>query len=174
MKNLFLFQFAMVLLILMAHSNLQAQEMELPYKEIPAYPSNYSSGNVVSRMIDGLGYRYYWATEGLTEKDLTYKPSEDGRTILETLEHIHVMSNNILLAPDAKPYERPKNPPKYSYEELRALTLQNLKAATLKILGKSSQEMEHFKVIFKLGCSVSLFKYYFKMFHFLRAFTQDS
>tara|TARA_R110000744_G_scaffold91018_7_gene176686 strand:+ start:547 stop:1149 length:603 start_codon:yes stop_codon:yes gene_type:complete len=152
--------FLFIFFILMIHHQIQAQEMELPYKEIPAYPSDYSSGNLVSRMIDGLGYRFYWATEGLTEKDLAYKPSEDGRTILQTLEHIHVMSNNILLAPDAKPYERPKNPPKYSYEELRALTLQNLKAATLKILGKSSQEMEDFKVVFKQGDRTSEFPYW--------------
>ena len=81
--------FLFIFFILIMHHQIQAQEMDLPYKEIPAYPTDYSSGNLVSRMIDGLGYRYYWATEGLTEKDLTYKPSEDGRTILETLEHIH-------------------------------------------------------------------------------------
>nr|WP_292964635.1 MULTISPECIES: DinB family protein [unclassified Allomuricauda] len=123
--------------------------MELPYKEIPSYPVDYSAGNVVSRMIDGLGYRYYWATEGLTEKDLAYKPSKDGRTILETLEHIHTLSNNILLAPDTKAFEKPRNPPKYTYGELRAFTLKNLNAASNKVLGKSSKELENFKVIFK-------------------------
>ncbi len=153
-------QFAAFLVILMMNYNLQAQEMKLPYKEIPAYPPDYASGNVVSRMIDGLGYRYYWATEGLTQKNLDYKPSEDGRTVMETLEHIYTMSNNILLAPDAKPYERPKNSPKYSYEELRALTLQNLNAASNKVLGKSPKEMEHFKVIFKQGDRTSEFPYW--------------
>ena len=39
-------------------------------------------------MVDGLGFRYFWATEGLTEKDLAYRPSEGARTTMETLEHI--------------------------------------------------------------------------------------
>jgi len=111
-------------------------------------------------MIDGLGFRYYWATEGLTEKDLAFRPSEDGRSVFETMEHIYVMSNNILLAPDAKPYERPTNPQKFSYEELRLLTLNNLKAASEKVLGKTSEEMEHFKVIFKQGERTSEFPYW--------------
>ncbi|WP_318310755.1 DinB family protein [Flagellimonas crocea] len=160
MKNNFLFQFTALLFILTAHSNLKAQEMDLPYKEIPEYPSDYGSGNLVSRMIDGLGFRYYWATEGLTEKDLAFKPSEDGRSLLETMEHIYVMSNNISLAPDAKPYERPENPPKYSYQELRSLTLKNLRAASSKVLGTSSEEMENFKVIFKQGDKTSEFPYW--------------
>lgn len=52
---------------------------ELPYKQIPEYPEQYTSGNVIARFIDGLGYRYYWATEGLREQDLAYKPSEKGK-----------------------------------------------------------------------------------------------
>ena len=47
----------------------QAQNMELNFKEIPAYPASYSAGNVVVRIIDGLGYRYYWATDGLRSED---------------------------------------------------------------------------------------------------------
>ncbi|MBO0341896.1 DinB family protein [Flagellimonas profundi] len=157
MKKLCFFS---VIFILMTNHQIQAQEMELPYKEIPDYPSDYSSGNLISRMIDGLGYRYYWATEGLTEKDLAYRPSESGRSTLETLEHIYSMSNNILLAPDAKPYIRPENPTPYSFEELRAKTLENLKAASSKVLGKSPEEVESFKVVFKQGDQTSEFPYW--------------
>ena len=152
--------FVLLFVILAFHIQTTAQEMELPYKEIPDYPSTYTSGNIVSRMIDGLGYRYYWATEGLTEKDLTSRPSEDGRSVFETMEHIYVMSNNILLAPDAEPYERPVDPQKFSYEELRSLTLNNLKTASEKVLGKTSDEMEDFKVIFKQGDRTSEFPYW--------------
>ena len=53
---------------------MQSQD-QLPFKSIPEYPDNYKSGNIIQRMIQGLGYRYYWATEGLTDKDLKYRPS---------------------------------------------------------------------------------------------------
>ncbi len=38
------------------------QIQELPFKSIPEASKNYESGNIVVRMIEGLGYRYYWAT----------------------------------------------------------------------------------------------------------------
>ena len=37
---------------------------ELPYYEIPKETNKYTAGSVASRMVDGLGFRYYWATEG--------------------------------------------------------------------------------------------------------------
>lgn len=125
--------------------------MKLPYREIPKYPENYLPGNILARLIDGLGYRFYWATEGLTEDDLAYRPSEKGRSIFETMEHINVMSNNILLAPDAKPYEKPTNPTTYSFEDLRRLTLLNLQSASSKVKNATMEDMENYKVIFKKG-----------------------
>ena len=43
--------------------------MNLPesdeYYRIPGYPDHLSSTAVLARMLDGLGFRFYWATEGL-------------------------------------------------------------------------------------------------------------
>ncbi|RDY59647.1 DinB family protein [Flagellimonas nanhaiensis] len=137
----------------------QMQSQELPYYQIPDYPEDFGPGNVVSRMIDGLGFRYYWATEGLTQKDLEYKPSEDGRTPLETMEHIHSMSKMILNGADATPNIRSK-PPKYSYEELRKMTLENLQAASKKMAGKQSEDLEKSKVVFQNGEEQSAIPYW--------------
>ena len=63
-----------------------AQDSDLPYSQIPDYPDSYASGNVLSRLVDGLGFRYYWATEGLTQKDLDFKPSEGARSTYETMQ----------------------------------------------------------------------------------------
>lgn len=134
--------------------------MQLPYKQIPESPEDYTPGNIVARIIDGLGYRFYWATEGLTDEDLAYKPSKDGRSVLETIEHIHTMSNNILLAPDAQPYVIGEELPDRTFAELRKSTLKNLKAASHKVLGKSAEEMENFKVIFQRGDKQSVFPYW--------------
>jgi hypothetical protein len=141
-------------------STVKAQDMQLPYKEIPSSPEDYSPGNLLSRMIDGLGYRFYWATEGLTEKDLAYKPSENGRSILETMEHIHTMSNNIVLAPDAKPFVIGTETSTYSFEELRKRTLENLLAASEKVRGATAEEIETYKVIFQRGDQKSEFAFW--------------
>ena len=67
------------------------QQEKLPFHEIGNYPEEYSEINLVSRMIEGLGYRYYWATESLNEKDLMYKQSNDSRTTFEIIEHLSLI-----------------------------------------------------------------------------------
>ena len=138
---------------------MNAQE-ELPYYQIPDYPEDYSPGSVAARMIDGLGFRYYWATQGLTQKDLDYKPSKDGRASIETLRHIHGMSKMILNAADATPNIPVENPPQLSFEELRKETLLNIQAASIKMRGKKAQDFETMGVIFQRGDNQSKFPYW--------------
>jgi uncharacterized damage-inducible protein DinB len=160
MKHRFPFQFTSILFILMLQVNLKAQEMELPYKEIPDYPSNYASGNVVSRMIDGLGFRYYWATEGLTEKDLSYQPSEGGRTAMQTLTHIFSLSQSILMTNKGEHIIRADDLPDYSFDELRKMTLSNLKQASDMVLGKDIDALQELIIVFRQGENTSEFPYW--------------
>ena len=67
---------------------MNSQGNKLPFFEIGDYPNEYSEANMVSRMIDGLGYRYHWATESLNENDLNYKPSEDSRSTFELIPKV--------------------------------------------------------------------------------------
>ncbi|HMP31682.1 MAG TPA: hypothetical protein PKD85_18920, partial [Saprospiraceae bacterium] len=60
----------------------------LPYRAIGDYPATFTNENLLARMIDGLGFRFYWATEGLRNEDLKYKNTEDARTSEETIDHI--------------------------------------------------------------------------------------
>jgi len=138
--------------------NMNAQE--LPYKEIPDYPDTYASGNIIARMIDGLGYRYYWATEDLTKKDLAYRPTKESRSFLETLEHIYEMSETILESEKAEPSVRPKNFSKYSFEELREKTLENLEKASAYALDKTVDDVSNFKIIYLRGDKKTEFPYW--------------
>ncbi len=80
----FSFSTLMVLISLnLTFSQNSSDKGSLPYYQIPDYPEAYTPENVAARLIDGLGYRYFWATEGLTEKDLEYRISEDSRTTLD-------------------------------------------------------------------------------------------
>lgn len=140
--------------------NIQAQDMNVPYEEIPEAPSDYTSGNVIGRMIDGLGYRYHWATKNLTPSDLSYSASENGRTILETLQHIYGMSETILESPKGEQSIRPKDFGHYSYEELRRKTLENLLAASKIVKGKTADDISSFRVIFKRAHNETAFPYW--------------
>jgi len=106
-----------------------AQNKEiLPYYEIPEHADSYTAGSVASRILDGLGFRYYWATEGLRVEDLAYKPSESGRTSAETIDHLYGLSNFILNSISTEK-SSDKNET-LTFEEKRKQTLLNIKEAS--------------------------------------------
>ncbi len=141
-------------------SSLQAQESNssrLPYRQIPAYPESYVAGNVLARMIDGLGYRFYWATEELREKDLAYKPSSDARTTLETIAHIHELSLAVANASQNLPNTRSDNATEPTFAELRQQTLENLQKASTFFQDKTAEELSELSVAFQRGDDVREF-----------------
>ncbi|WP_299120704.1 hypothetical protein [uncultured Tenacibaculum sp.] len=115
------------LLFLLITKTMNSQE--LPYYEIPQAPKEYTEGTVASRMIDGLGFRYYWATEGLKEKDLQYKPSKEARNMFDTLDHILVLSIMTLSAVEETEMKFPKEG-SLTFAEMRKLTLENFKKSS--------------------------------------------
>ncbi|OEJ98862.1 hypothetical protein A8C32_06650 [Flavivirga aquatica] len=122
--------------------NLNAQNVtnkELPYYEITECPKTYTAGTVAARMIDGLGFRYFWATEGLRDEDLVYKISESSRTSAETIEHLLGLSKFILGSISKS--ERNNTELELSFKEKRELTLKNFKKAAdiLRFTKKVSQ-----------------------------------
>ena len=115
----------LIVILTIISINVNAQNDNLPFKELGAYSEEFSPNNIVARMIEGLGYRFYWATESLTDKDLKYKPSEDSRSSLQTLEHIYGLSVFILYTFEGKEYDFSQD--EMTFSELRNGTLNNLK-----------------------------------------------
>ena len=128
-----------------------AQQDDLPYYQIPDYPETYSSGNILSRMVDGLGYRYYWASESLTQANLDYKPSDDARSTFETLQHLYGLSETIMNAAQNQPNVRPLDWSEMTYEDLRQATLHQLQKASELYSALSEEELAQAKVIFLNG-----------------------
>lgn len=123
MKNITLLLTLLLPVFAMAQS-----EEKLPYYEIPEYPETYAAGTVAARMVDGLGFRYYWATEGLRPEDLNYKASESGRTCAETIDHLFGLSEFIISTILKR--ERRKLNEDMPFDEKRKLTLFNIKQAS--------------------------------------------
>jgi len=120
------------------------EKSDLPYYEVPVYPDEFTAGTMASRMVDALGFRFYWATEGLTETDLDYKPTADNRSARETIDHILGLSNIIVNSTLKKPNSQEKND--LSFAETRAKILNNLKTAA-DIL-RVSEDISQFRIIF--------------------------
>jgi len=134
---------------MIASTQLYAQKQTLPYLELPAPPENYSAGTVAARMVDGLGFRFYWATEGLRPQDLDFKPGPEARTTRETVVHIYSMSFIIVNATTHTVTTTPDS--NIPFEELRARTLQNLKTASDNLRVSSDADMKKNVALLKRG-----------------------
>lgn len=126
----------------------------LPYFEIGDYPEDFGPGSMLARYVDGLGYRYHWATEGLGENDLAYRPTPEASSSFETLEHVYGLSKTILnLARNTPNTREPKE--EMTFEDLRSATLLNLQLASEYFNGKTAEQMERTKLKFERDGKVS-------------------
>ena len=102
------------------------------YYQLSDYTDAYSAGMVASRMIDGLGFRYYWGSVNLRQEDLDYRPSEGARSLEETIDHIANLSAIIRTTVEEKIFTG-ISITDLSYHEKRKLTLENLKIASVRL-----------------------------------------
>ena len=124
---------------------------EIPYHQIPDYPEKVTAGTTIGRTIDGLGYRYYWATKDLTEKDLAFEPGNEGRPAKDVLAHLHGLSETIFNVAKNEPNIRPSPAVEMTWEEQRIATLNNIKGASDIFKASSDEEIEAMKIIFQRG-----------------------
>lgn len=119
------------------------------YYQIPDTPAVYTAATVAARLVDGLGFRYFWATEALTEKDLGFRPSKDARTTLETLQHIDGLTNILLNAVSKQPTKvSAVANTKLSFAELRMQTLQQIQTAS-ELLKQPDAKLEDLDMVFE-------------------------
>lgn len=128
----------------------QTNNKQLPYYQIPDYPENYTAANVAARMVDGLGFRYYWATEGLRIEDLAFKPSSEARTSEETIDHILGLVEVILNSVKQLPNDGSFTIEGLTFNQKREMTLNKLQQ-TSNILKSSDANLAEYKIVFKRG-----------------------
>lgn len=143
--------------LIMTHA--QDDAHALAFAQIPEAPSTYTAETVMIRSIQGLGFRYYWATDSLRQEDLAYAPSPEARTSRQTLNHILELSNMIRCATEGIPVSKINDIDKLSFEELRSKTLSNLKTA-VDLLASGDVLLKDCSIIFQRGEKTSSFPYW--------------
>ncbi|NNE28015.1 MAG: hypothetical protein HKN16_00155 [Saprospiraceae bacterium] len=152
-RSIFLFSFMLVSSIMIS----QDHSAPIPYHEILEAPEDYGPGNVLARMVDGLGYRYYWASEGLRQEDLDYRPTPEAASAYETVQHIYGLASTVLNVALNKPNVRPLDFSEMDFDDLRRGALENLQKASETFRGKNAEEMSKLEVIFQRGERTSNF-----------------
>lgn len=127
--------------------NTDKKAEDLPYYQIPDYPEAYTAESVAARLIDGLGFRYYWATEGLRDEDLAFRPGEEARTTAETIDHLYGLTRVIVLSVKQEPIIR-GGEDNMTFAEKRKATLMNIKTAS-DLLKSGNVKLEDCQIIFQ-------------------------
>ena len=127
------------------------------FKDISKYPTEINNGNIISRMVNGLGYRYYWATENLKKNDLTYRPSIDAYSTHETMVHIFTLSKTIYNTTLSKINERPDIDVPSDYESIRNGTLVFLEKASKTFSNLYGEQLNQINIKFNRGGNIKSF-----------------
>ena len=138
-----------IIIILFLTMNAMNSQEKLPFYEITEIPNEINSTNLMVRMIEGLGFRYHWATENITEKDLKYRPSKDAMSNYETIEHIYDLSNTIYNSSKSLPNTRSKKKTSMDFISLRKETLNNLKLTREVFTSFNDEDLKNVKIIFQ-------------------------
>ena len=130
-----------------------------PFHIIPDSPDTISCVNIMTRMLQGLGFRYHWATKGLRNNDLDYRPTDSAKNCLETLKHIYILVEIINAATQNKISVRPapiENIPN-EFEILREITLNRIKESCVLFESMTLDELGLLKIKFNRGGAFSEF-----------------
>jgi len=138
----------------------ESQEEALPYHTIPDYPDTYESTQTLARMIDGLGFRFYWATAELKDSSYTYELGNDSRPIGELLDHLQGLSEVILNTVKQVPNIREGDKPTQTHVEKRTAILQNIKIASDLLKVNAEANISEMEVVFQRGEKVSTFDHW--------------
>ena len=148
-----------LLLVTSAYSQ-KVDKSFLHYREMPPAPTSFLPGNVLVRMIDGLGYRFYWATEGLRPEDLRYRPTEEARSSSETMDHILSLSTMIVNAAEGTPNTEATDPLSKLARSKREKVLNNLLKASQLLAEKNEAELAALRITFNREGNMSEVAYW--------------
>jgi hypothetical protein len=93
----------------------------------------------MARMVDGLAFRYYWATEGLSEEEMSFRPGLESMSLCQLLAHVLGLVS--LVDERFGGEKRPEAPPATDVESLRGNTLQRLAALGARLVDMSEEEI---------------------------------
>ncbi len=91
----------LLFLILLNYGSTYSQKNidKLPYRKMPKYSEDINYGFVMSRIIDELGYTYYWASEGLNKEDFVneYGSKNILYALLENIDQVSYIIASLTL-----------------------------------------------------------------------------
>lgn len=121
------------------------------YESVPAYPDTFTAGTALARIVDGLGFRYYWVTHDLSPTDLAYRPTDEARSSMETLSHLHYMVLFMENTVTGNVTTFPEPEGELPFEALRSTTLQRIQNISKQLSNMDAQSISKLEMKIKAG-----------------------
>jgi hypothetical protein len=80
----------------------------IPFRQLDLYPTSVDGPSVIARLLDGLGFRLYWATDGLSAEDYSFAPGIGCQSIGELVRHLWGLINWVHLSVFGQGQGRPE------------------------------------------------------------------
>jgi hypothetical protein len=111
------------------------------FRSLPPGPDNVTGSAVLVRMVEGIGFRFFWATEGLRESDLSFRPTPETMCIADQAGHVLELVAWVAAASGAIP-DAPKAPASTPpFPEVRQRILDVLSLLRARFAGMSDGEI---------------------------------
>ncbi len=114
----------------------------LPYHTIPEPPAKVTAGTILARLVDGLAFRFRWATERLDETELDFRPGTDSMSLHELCTHIWKL---VVTADRHFGGPEPEKPTPETLPDLRHKTLQRLTSLRERLAQMSADEIQAYQ-----------------------------
>ncbi|MHC4779990.1 MAG: hypothetical protein ACYTFG_15570 [Planctomycetota bacterium] len=114
---------------------------EPPFRTIAEPPGEIGSSAVLTRLVDAVGFRFRWATEGLREKDFEFRGCSGAMTVSELMGHVWGLVNWVHLSLTGKGADKPDEP-----REIRQSVLEVTVALRSAVLAMDGDELARAKI----------------------------
>lgn len=116
----------------------------LPYESIPEPPSTFSGVSVIIRTLDAAGFRFRWATEGVTDAQADFQPTPESMSIKKICKHMVMLFNLIDAAVGGE--FTPGLHESDDFQELRLRVLQKIQSARANVSKLTDAELGQRKI----------------------------
>ena len=115
------------------------KDQELPFLDISEIPIELTTTNALLRMLEGLAFRYRWATENLIEENIKFRPHPTSMSIEEVNSHIYDLVESTFRVLGG---EKQNKDALNSFHQIRKASLSLLENLTIKLKEMGDSDLE--------------------------------
>jgi hypothetical protein len=121
-------------------------EPAFDFRTLASGPATVTGSAVLVRLVEGIGFRFLWATESLRDADLSFRPTPETMSIHELAAHVLALATWVAVAAGALPATSTAPGPAASFTEIRQRVLEVLALVRTRLAGLRDDEVAEIRI----------------------------